>query len=95
LKLKRIWKKKEIEGCTEERHWQHTKDGNFSVCIELNYRLEGFMTYKRVFEWGKYWVGIYDKDDNEVHRIEKYLHTGQDGLDIIKEAKLWVQETHY
>jgi hypothetical protein len=96
MKLKRIWNKKEVEGCTEEQHRQVTKDGKYSVGIELNYCFAPFSYDRRQFEWGKYSVIICDKnEDKEVHRITKFLHTSQDGLDLIREAKLWVQGQFY
>lgn len=96
MKLKRIWQKKTIEGCTEEYHRQVTKDGRYSIGIELNFRFPPFVYDRREFEWGKYKVYISDGEGKEIiHTIEKFLHTSQDGLDLIREAKLWVQEQLY
>jgi hypothetical protein len=93
--MKRIWKKKSIEGYTEEYHSQKTKDGLYSIGIELNFRFPPFVYDRREFEYGQYSVYISDKDDNIIHEIRKFLHTSKDGLNLIREAKTWVQEQFY
>jgi hypothetical protein len=91
MKLKRIWKKKTIEGCTEEFHSQETKDGRFSVGIELNYSFPPFVYNRREFDYGRYTVYI-QKGDKIVHEITENCPTAKCGLDLFKKAKLWVQK---
>ena len=93
--MRRIFKKKTIEGCTEELHRVETKDSLFSVGAEANYDLEGFITYKRRFFPARYRVYICDNTrDKILHTEERYCYSQKEFINHFNSAKKFLADNY-
>lgn len=90
----RIWKKRSIEGYTEEHHSQETKDGKYSVGIELNFSFPPLTYDRRTFDAGSYTAYVQEGEEI-IDKITEYCHTARDAQNLFKKAKELVENKFY